>query len=184
MYNFISRQVCTPLARRGTGLLPEFCGRGLALGSLALLAACGKHDDPPPAPPLTNGVSWTADNTAYTSSSAEVTDDGFLMTISGFATTPNGRNTIRLGVPLAIGTYTAPKTSYPAYYYMAYLVYTGSNAVAYTASNAGGSGTGTGTVTVTTLSATEVAGTFSFTGELVSGAATKTVINGKFNVKR
>lgn len=182
MHNFTRNQPAHLLANPCEGPLFSFFGRWLALGSVALLGACGKHDDPPPAPTLTNGVSWTADNTNYTSNSATVTDDGFLMTISGVATTPNGQNIIRLGVPLAVGTYTAPTTSYPAYYYMGYLIYTGSNSVTYLASNAGG--TATGTVTVATLSATEVAGTFSFTGELISGTATKAVTSGKFNVKR
>lgn len=69
------------------------------LGLVVLLGACSKHNDPPSVTTPTNGFYWTADNTTYASSSATVTDDGFLMTISGVTTTSIGQSIIRLGVP-------------------------------------------------------------------------------------
>jgi hypothetical protein len=41
----------------------------------------------------------------------------------------------------------------------------------------------TGTIVVSTVSATNISGTFTFTGTASSGSTTKTVTNGKFNVK-
>lgn len=148
---------------------------------MLLAGACKKHNEEP-TPAVTTGFSWTADNINYTSTSAAVTDDGFMMTLAGTYTATGGSNVIRLSVPLATGTYNTAATTYSAYYYMAYLIYTGSTSSAYVASNA--AGTAAGTVTVTTLSATDVAGTFSFTGEVISGTATKTVTNGRFALKR
>lgn len=143
MRNLVISQQVKAVGFRGKGILSSLFKSGRGLGLVVLLGACSKHNDPPPATTPTNGFCWTADNTTYTSSSATVTNDGFLMTISGVTTTSIGQNIIRLGVPLAAGTYTAPTTSYPAYYYMSYLVYTGGTGVAYLASNAGGTAMGT-----------------------------------------
>lgn len=162
-----------------------FSVRAALLASAVLLGACSKKADPS-APATTAGVSWTADNTNYTSTFANVTVQGTDMVVTGVSGTTGGvaNNTISLLVPAATGTYSIATATGTANYLMSYNISNSStNPTAYVASNLRGNGAGT--VTVTTFSATEVAGTFSFTGDNASGGTDKKVVtNGKFNVKR
>ncbi len=164
-----------------------FSGRAAALVSLMLLGACAKKkDDATPAATTTTGVTWTADNTNYTSTFANATVQGTDLYVTGVSGTTNGiaNNTISLLVPAAAGTYSIAAATGNANYLMSYNITASStNSTAYVASNLRGNGSGT--VTITTFSATDVAGTFSFTGDNASGGTDKKVVtNGKFAIKR
>lgn len=129
-------------------------------------------------------MTWTADNTNYASTFANVTVQGTDMVITGVNSVNNGvaNNTISLFVPTAKGTYSIAAAAGTDNYLMSYNVGS-TNPTAYVASNLRGNGSGT--VVITTFSATEVVGTFSFTGDNASGGTDKkTVTNGKFSVKR
>lgn len=165
----------------------SFSGRATALAGLLLLGACAKKkDDATPAATSTSSVTWTADNTNYSSTFANATVQGTDLYVTGVSGVTNGiaNNTISLLVPAATGTYSIAAATGNANYLMSYNITTSSsNSTAYVASNLRGNGAGT--VTVTTFSATEVAGTFSFTGDNASGGTDRKVVtNGKFNVKR
>jgi hypothetical protein len=164
----------------------SFSVRIAALAGVVLLGACSKkHDDPAPAT-TTPGVTWTADNTNYSSTFANATVQGTDLYVTGVSGVTGGiaNNTISLLVPAATGTYNIAAATGTANYLMSYNISTsGTNATAYVASNLRGNGAGT--VTVTTFSATDVAGTFSFTGDNASGGTDKKVVtNGKFSIKR
>jgi hypothetical protein len=163
----------------------SFSKRALVLASLVALGACSKkNDDPTPTPTTTSSVTWTADNTTYSAAVTNVAVQGTDMVVTGIATSSSGNNTVSLLVPAATGTYSLAGATDNVNYLMSYNVNSSSlNATAYVASNLRNNGSGT--VTVTTYSATEVAGTFSFTGDNASGGSdTKAVTNGKFSIKR
>ena len=150
---------------------------------VVLLGACSKSSPPAPAT-TTADMTWTADNTNYSSTFATVTVQGTDMVITGVNSVANGvaNNTISLLVPTAKGTYSIATATGTDNYLMSYNVGS-TNPTAYVASNLRGNGSGT--VVITTFSATEVAGTFSFTGDNASGGTDKKVVsNGKFSVKR
>lgn len=161
-------------------------GRAAALAGLLLLGACSKKKDDATPATTTAGVTWMADNTTYASTFASANVIGTDLYVTGVVGTTNGiaNNTISLLVPAATGTYSIAAATGTANYLMSYNVApSGTNPTAYVASNLRGNGAGT--VIVTTFSATEVAGTFSFTGDNASGGTDKKVVtNGKFNVKR
>ncbi|RZK16263.1 MAG: hypothetical protein EOO56_20325 [Hymenobacter sp.] len=157
--------------------------RSLALASMVLLGACSKKEDDATPAATATGVSWTADGTNYNSATANVAVQSTIMTITGISTASNSNNTISLFIPAAAGTYTTAGAPASANYLMSYNVGSTSTSTVYVASNL--LSKGTGTVTVTTYSATEVIGTFSFTGDNQSGGTgSKIVTNGKFNIKR
>ena len=163
----------------------SFSKPALVLASLVALGACSKkNDDPAPTPATTSGVTWTADNTNYSATVTNVAVQGTDMVVTGIAPSSSGNNTVSLLVPAATGTYSIAGATSNVNYSMSYNVNSSStNATVYVASNLRDNGAGT--VTVTTYSATEVAGTFSFTGDNASGGTdTKTVTNGKFSIKR
>jgi len=162
--------------------------RATALASLVLLGACSKKSDDPtptPTPAATPaGFSWTADNVNYTSTVANASVQGTDVYLTGISGSSGNSNTISLLVPAAVGTYSIAGAPANANYLMSYNLNAGSAATVYVASNIRGNGSGT--VTVTSYSATAIVGTFSFTGDNASGgtgATTKVVTNGKFNVK-
>jgi hypothetical protein len=161
-------------------------GRAAALACLLLLGACSKKKDDAAPATTTSGVTWTADNTNYTSTVATTNVIGTDLYVTGVSGVTNGiaNNSISLVVPAATGTYSIAAATGNANYVMSYNITTSStNSTAYVASNLRGNGAGT--VTVTTFSATEVVGTFSFTGDNASGGTDKKVVtNGKFNIKR
>jgi hypothetical protein len=162
----------------------SFSVRAAALACVVLLGACSKKNDDPTPATTTAGVTWTADNTTYASTFANATVQGADLYVTGVNGVTGGiaTNTISLLVPAATGTYSIATATGTANYLMSYNVGS-SNPTAYVASNLRGNGSGT--VTVTTFSATEVIGTFSFTGDNASGGTDKKVVtNGKFNVKR
>ena len=151
-----------------------------ALFLLTALAACSssKKDDPAAAP--ARGMSWTADGTTQTTTTLQ--SQKFQSSISVAGTVPNGNNPLYLSLefPNAVGTYTFSPTAAAS---ATYATSTGSMSTAYYA-GATGSGTvmGAGTIVVTALTATNVQGTFTFTGINANTGASKSVTNGTFNV--
>jgi len=161
----------------------SFLVRTAAMACVVLLGACAKKNDPS-TPATTADMTWTADNTNYSSTFATVTVQGTDMVITGVNSVSNGvaSNTISLLVPTAKGTYNIATAAGTDNYLMSYNVGS-TNPTAYVASNLRGNGSGT--VVITTFSTTEVVGTFSFTGDNASGGTDKkAVTNGKFSIKR
>jgi hypothetical protein len=163
----------------------SFSVRATALACLVLLGACSKKNNNNPTPAATAGVTWTVDNTNYTSTFANASVLGTDLYLTGMSgTSGSANNTINIVVPAATGTYSVANAPANANYLMSYNINSSSNsATVYVASNIRNNGSGT--VTVSAFSATEVMGTFSFTGDNASGGTnTKVITNGKFNVKR
>jgi hypothetical protein len=157
--------------------------RTAAMACVVLLGACSKKNDTPT--PATTGMTWTVDNTNYTSTVTNATVLGTDMYLTGISGTTGGiNNTISIVVPAATGTYSIASAPANANYLMSYNVNSSTtSATVYVASNLRSNGAGT--VTVTAYSATEAAGTFSFTGDNASGGTDKKVVtNGKFSIKR
>ncbi|WP_210517652.1 DUF6252 family protein [Hymenobacter terricola] len=139
--------------------------------ALATLAACSKKDDATPAPaPNPEGMSWTVDGNNVTATTAvSQAASGTLVTLAGATSSTGG---VFLDVPKVVGTYPVTSTSDASASYVV-TPSTGSSQF-YDAT--------TGTIVVSAVSATSISGTFTFTGA-GTGAATKTLTNGKFNVK-
>jgi PKD repeat protein len=148
--------------------------------TLASLAACSSKKDDPAAAPNT-GMSWTVDGAAVSTTTLQ--SQKFTGSISVAGTVPAGATNpayLSLEFPSAVGTYTfSPTTQASANYtspgnaQMAY--YAGNNSSANTV-------TGAGTIVVTALTATNVTGTFTFTGINANTGASESITNGKFNV--
>lgn len=140
--------------------------------ALATLASCSKKDDATPTPAAdAQGMSWTVDgsNATTTTAAAQVTS-GNIVTLFGATGNTGG---VILDVPKTAGTYTITSTSDAS---ATYLVTPSTGASqSYDAT--------TGTLVVSAVSATNISGTFTFTGAASSGTATKALTNGKFNVK-
>jgi hypothetical protein len=166
-------------------LTPSAFLRPLALAALVALGACSsdKKDDPTPTNPSTNptnGFSWTADGTNYTSTTAIKSLAGGGMALLGQYKASNGDTyTINLNVPATPGTY--PLGSNSPLNIASYDHTIGGTTTSYVAVGT----SGTGSVVVTSVTAAEIVGTFSFTGETMTTPKTsKAVTNGKFNLKR
>lgn len=160
--------------------------RSLALAALVALGACSsddKKDDPTPTTPTTptNGFTWTADGTNYASTTVVKSVASGLMALLGQYKAPNNDTyNITLNVPATPGTY-AVGTGGNFNSLASYSTTIGSTTTSYMASGSYGSGS----VVVTSVTATEIVGTFTFTGEAFAPAgATKAITNGKFNIKR
>lgn len=134
------------------------------------LAACSKKDDATPTPTATEGMSWTLDGNNVTASTAIAQTSGSDVTLAGATGSTGG---VFLDVPKTVGTYTLTSTSTASASYVA--TPTQGSSQFYEAT--------TGSIVVSTVTATAITGTFTFTGTLSSGTATKTLTNGKFNVK-
>ena len=151
-----------------------------ALLLLAALAACSssKKDDPvaPPAP----GMTWTADGTTQTTTTLQ--SQKFQSSISVAGTTSGSANPTYLSLefPNAVGTYTFSPTAAAS---ATYAPSTGGTSTPYYAGATGTvTVTGAGTIVVTALTATNVQGTFTFTGINANTGNAKSVSNGTFNV--
>lgn len=157
---------------------------GLATGLLALtiLAACSssKKDDPNPTP--TTGMSWTADGGAQTTTTLQ--SQKFQSSISVAGTVPNGNSPLYLSLefPNAVGTYTLSSTAAASATYVTNAGSSGPGMAYYAGATGFGTVTGAGTIVVTALTATNVQGTFTFTGINTNTGASKSVTNGTFNV--
>jgi hypothetical protein len=134
------------------------------------LAACSKKDDATPTPTTTEGMSWTLDGNNVTASTAIAQTSSSDVTLAGATGSTGG---VFLDVPKTVGTYTLTSTSTASASYV--LTPTQGSSQFYEAT--------TGSIVVSTVTATAISGTFTFTGTLSGGTATKTLTNGKFNVK-
>ena len=155
----------------------------LAAGTVLLagLAACssGKKDDPAATPP--EGISWTVDGGRVTATSVQSQKSSATrLSVAGILRNSTSSGILSLEFPNALGNYDflpAATVSASAYYTIP-----GTNADTYYAGAYGiGNVTGAGSIVVTALSATNVTGTFTFTGISASGAS-KSITNGTFNV--
>lgn len=155
----------------------QFTLRSFRLAATVLaftsLAACSKKDDASPTPTATEGMSWTVDNTNVTAATAVAQVSGSDVTLIGGTGSTGATTGIFLDVPKTVGTYTLSSTS--------------AASVSYVVTPAQGSSqfydATSGSIVVSTVSATAITGTFTFTGTLSGGTGTKTLTNGKFNVK-
>ncbi|MBJ6111426.1 hypothetical protein JAO73_20565 [Hymenobacter sp. BT523] len=158
--------------------LRSFFSRAALLVALTSLAACSssKKDDPAAAP--TREMSWTADGATLKTTTLQ--SQKFSNTLSVAGTVPGSATFLSLEFPNAVGTYTfGPNSNATA----AYTASSGGTVGVYFAGATGsGTVTGAGTIVVTALSATEVTGTFTFTGINPNTGASKSVSNGKFSV--
>ena len=135
-----------------------------------------KKADPTP----TTGMSWTADGTTQTTTTLQ--SQKFSSSISVAGTIPASSNPIYLSLefPNAVGTYTFSPTAAAS---ATYVANTGGTSMPYYAGASGsGTVTGAGTIVVTALTATNVTGTFTFTGINANTGASKSITNGTFNV--
>lgn len=156
--------------------------RAAALLLFTSLAACSssKKDDPPPAP--TKGMSWSADGATQTTTTLQ--SQKFTATISVAGTVPGGNSPTYLSLefPNAVGTYTFGPTAVASATYVATTGPSGPSMAYYAGATGSGTVTGGGTIVVTALTATNVQGTFTFTGINANTGAAKSITNGTFNV--
>ncbi|GAB2875628.1 DUF6252 domain-containing protein [Hymenobacter ruber] len=141
--------------------------------ALATLASCSKKSDDTPAPAAANteGMSWTVDGANVTAAVALSQTLGSTFAVSGTTSASGAGTSVTLFIPKTAGTYTlAPNGTNTALY--AVTPASGNSAI-YDAT--------TGTIVVSSVTATNISGTFTFTGS--TGSATKAISNGKFNVK-
>ena len=152
----------------------QFTLRSFRLAATVLaftsLAACSKKEDATPTPTATEGMSWTVDNNNVTTKTATAQVSGSEVTLTGATGSTGG---IFLDVPKTVGTYTLSSTS--------------TASASYVVTPAQGSSqfyeATSGSIVVSTITATAITGTFTFTGALSGGTGTKTLTNGKFNIK-
>ena len=146
-----------------------------ALLAFSSLVACSKKSDDTPAP-AAQGMSWTLDGANVTAAFATGIAVGGDLVVTGGTSTTNTSNNMLLTVPRRTGTFTMNDTTTvsTASYIMA-----GGTAYDVTSGNM----VVTTYAPSTTAGASNVAGTFTFTGKLIGGTTTKTITNGKFNVK-
>lgn len=157
--------------------------RSFAVASILLLGACSKKDDPTTTtttPTTTYATTWTADGKNYTATTSNgAVNSGNLIIGSTYTASSSESYSLTLAVPAATGTYTIGTSG--ANITAGYNTTLAGTNTGYIAA----SGVGSGTIIVTTLSATEIIGTFSFTGMAISASATtKAITNGKFSIKR
>jgi hypothetical protein len=130
------------------------------------LAACSKKEDATPTPA---GMSWTVDGNSVTATAVAQTT-GTDVTLAGSTGSTGG---IFLDMPKTVGTYPLSSSSTASASYVVTPTQGGSQF--YDATS--------GSIVVSTVTATAITGTFTFTGALSDGTKTKTLTNGKFNVK-
>ena len=146
--------------------------------ALTSLAACSKKDDATPAATNPEGMSWTVDGnnvtaaTAVSQATAVPQAMGTTLTVVGSTGSTGAASTIFLNIPKTAGTYTLTSTST---YSATYAVTPASGSSQFYDSTAG-------SIVVSSVTATNIVGTFTFTGA-TSGGTTKSISNGKFNVK-
>jgi hypothetical protein len=140
--------------------------------TLSFLAACSsKKDDATPTPADTTGMSWTVDGNNVTNAASVAQATGSTLTLTGANGTTGG--IFLEDVPKTAGTYTLSSTSTVSASYI--VTPTTGTSQSYDATS--------GSIVVSSVTATNISGTFTFTGTLFGGTATKAVTNGKFNIK-
>jgi hypothetical protein len=153
-----------------------------ALFLLTTLAACSssKKDDPTPDPA---GISWTVDGGTVSTTTTQSQQSSGLISIAGTVANGSASSYLSLQIPNAVGTYTFGTSSLAS---ATYSTTSGTNSVVYYAGplplSTGQTVIGSGTIVVTALTATNVKGTFSFTGNSIAYSTSKAITNGTFNV--
>ena len=126
-------------------------------------------------------MSWSADGAAVSTTTVQSQKNSTTITLTGTAGSTT-LSTLLLEIPTAVGTHAFSPASVAAAYYSGP---SRANAGSYYAgplpATTGMSTIGAGTIVVAALTATNVTGTFTFTGIGMSGAATS-ITNGTFNV--
>ena len=141
--------------------------------ALTSLAACSKKDNVTPTPAANpEGMSWTVDGNNVTAVTAVSQAMGTTLTVVGSTGSTGAASTVSLDIPKTAGTYTLTSTST---YGASYAVTPASGSSQFYDSTAG-------SIVVSSVTATNIVGTFTFTGA-TSGGTTKSISNGKFNVK-
>lgn len=145
--------------------------------ALTSLAACSsKKDDATPATTPT-GVSWTVDGNNVTAANIQKTTSGNNFEFAGsYTTSTTNSSGVDITVPKVVGTYAIPGSGATAIQALYLLVTPNTSPAVYYATS--------GTVTVTSVTATNIVGTFTFSGtDTFTGTPlTKSITNGKFNV--
>ena len=160
--------------------MPPFVFRFAAATSLlASLATCttSKKDDPVATPPA--GINWTVDGSNLSTTTVQSQKFTSTISVAGSIRANANPTYLSLEFPNAVGTYTFSPTSNAS---ASYTVSAVSPEVYYAGASASGTVTGAGTIVVTALSATNVTGTFTFTGIDTNTGAAKSIRNGTFNV--
>ena len=147
--------------------------------ALTSLAACSsKKDDATPAATTTPaGVTWTVDGTNVTAANIQKSTSGNNFEFAGSLTTSTTNSSgVDITVPKTVGTYAIPGSGATAIQALYLLVTPTTSPAVYYATS--------GSVTVTSVTATNIVGTFTFTGSdtFTGTTLTKTITNGKFNV--
>lgn len=147
--------------------------------ALTSLAACSSKKDDPAAAPATTpaGVTWTVDGNNVTATNIQKGPSGSNFEFAGSYTTSSTNSSgVDITLPKVVGTYAVPGTGTNAII-AAYVAITPTTTPAIYLGTSG-------TVTVTSVTATNIIGTFSFTGTSTFGgtSTTKSITNGQFNV--
>ncbi|GAB3737266.1 hypothetical protein GCM10027594_18090 [Hymenobacter agri] len=149
---------------------------------LTTLAACSssKKDDPKPDPA---GISWTVDGGMVSTTTTQSQQSNGLISIAGTVANGGASSYLSLQIPNAVGTYTFGSSSLAS---ATYSTTSGSNTTVYYAGplplSTGQTVIGSGTIVVTSLTATNVKGTFTFSGNNINSNTSKAITNGTFNV--
>lgn len=155
--------------------LLSFRAVATALALTALISSCSSDDDATPA--ATTGVSYTVDGSTVSATTAAASVLGNDIVITGVSGTSTANKGVLLTIPKRTGTFTLSDTATVA---TASYLASGNSSDIYDATS--------GSIVVstytpsTTTGASNVVGTYTFTGTNSAGAS-KTVTNGKFNVK-
>ncbi|MCB2377154.1 DUF6252 family protein [Hymenobacter sp. BT635] len=161
-----------------------FLARAASALLLVASVACSssKDDTPAPAKP---GISWTVDNSNLTANSMQLQTSTDAYEVGAYYNLGAvASNYISLRIPKAVGTYPFSPTSVAGASYSV-LNNSVATAVYYAGANPIGNGTviGAGTIVVQEVTASQVTGTFTFTGIDRDTGNTKSLSNGKFVVR-
>ena len=158
----------------------SLCYRAATLVALASASACSSANNKDPDPTPTRGLTWSVDGGALSTTTLQSQKGSGTISVAGTNSSGTTASYLSLEIPNAVGTYTFSPTSTAS---ATYSTTTGSTtAVYYAGPSSGGTVTGGGTVVVTALTATNVTGTFTFTGINPNTGAAKSITNGTFNV--
>ncbi|MFC6225722.1 DUF6252 family protein [Hymenobacter artigasi] len=156
--------------------------RAATVVALASVSACSSSSAPGADPTPARGLAWTVDGAAMSTTTVQSQTGSNTVSVAGTVTNGSTSNYLSLEMPNAVGTYTFSSTARASATYSTNSGTT--NAVYYAGalpSSSGQNTIGAGTIVVTALTATNVTGTFTFTGIGPAGAS-KSITNGTFNV--
>ena len=155
--------------------------RATTVVALASVSACSSSNTPTDPTPA-RGLAWTVDGAAMSTTTVQSQTGSNTVSVAGTITNGSTSSYLSLEIPNAVGTYTFSSVARAS---ATYSINSGTtNAVYYAGalpSSTGQSTIGAGTIVVTALTATNVTGTFTFTG-IGPGGASKSITNGTFNV--